>query len=194
MVRAMRKCFARPLVCVTALAMASCASAGTTSNATGATASASPALARAERSMPQVAIWPYREFPWNQITSEQRAQVLRIRSGVEVRYRNFLRIGLLGPAHVLAVFVSDTLVPPDYGVESIALSDCRATPHCKYFCDGRYSDGAVAANGPSGSCEDGALIFYKDARLTFPGGQRHTRQENPCVHVNGRAFGSCANL
>lgn len=189
----MRNVFVRPLyACVmAAIATVSCASSGTASSASSAAARESPDVASAQIS-PQVAIWSYRDFPWNQITTDQRAQVVRIRERVGADYRKYLRIGLLGPGHVLAVFVSRSPVPPDYGGESVALNDCHATPNCKYFCDGRYSDGEVAPNGPSGSCDDGALFFYKDVRLPFPQGQQHARKEYPCVHIHGRAFGSCA--
>lgn len=194
-VRVMRNVFAGALgVCVmTAIATVSCASTSTASNTATAGARVSQADVRAEPSTSaQVAIWSYTKFPWNQISADQRAQILRVRDKVAVTYRKHLRIGLLGPRHVLAVFVSRSPVPPDYGAESIALNDCHATPNCKYFCDGRYSDGEVAANGPSGSCDDGALFFYKDIRVAFPRGQMHASKEHPCVHVHGRSFGSCA--
>lgn len=191
----MRNLFVGPLcACVmTAIVMVSCASTGTASSAASAAARVSPAVGRSESSIAsQVAIWSYAEFPWNQITAQQRAEVVRIRDRVRADYRRYLRIGLLGPRHILAVFVSRSPVPPDYGAESIALNECHATPNCKYFCGGRYVDGEVASNGPSGSCEDGSLFFYEDVQLSFPQGQKHARKRNPCVHVHGKAFGSCA--
>ncbi len=191
----MRNVFVRPLCAcaMTAIATVSCASAGTASSAASAAARVSPAVARVQSSTaPQVAIWSYAEFPWNQITAQQRAEVIRVREHVASGYRKYVRVGLLGPRHVLAVFVSRSLVPPDFGAESIALNDCHATPNCKYFCDGRYADGEIASNGPAGSCEDESLFFYKDVRRPFPDGQMHSRKENPCVRVHGRAFGSCA--
>lgn len=139
-----------------------------------------------------VAVWSTQQFPWDEVTRTERVTSSRIRGNIFPRYRPFMRVGLLGPARVFAVFVSKTPVPPDFGPESVALNQCHSTPTCKYACSGRYVDGELGLIAPNGSaCEDGALFFYKDIALPFPTGQAHRKTEAPCVVVNGQAFGAC---
>ena len=114
------------------------------------------------------------DFPWMQVAPKQRAVAHEIRRNVFARYRPLIRIGLLGPRHIFAIFVSKSAEPPDYGPESVALNECRSTPSCKYSCGGRYVDGEVGAIAPGGNvCEDNTLYFYKDIALRFPAGQQH---------------------
>jgi hypothetical protein len=134
-----------------------------------------------------------KEFPWRAFTRRQRATIAAIRVKVLPRYRQFLRAGRLGPGAILGVFVSRNSEPPEYGGEGVALNECHSTPTCKYLCNGRYSGDEIGPDGPSGSCEDTALFFYKDAAELFPYGQMHVTTPAPCVHISGRAFGSCSH-
>lgn len=128
-----------------------------------------------------------REFPWRAVTHKQHAIALEIRNKMFPRYRSLIRVGLLGPRHIFTVFVSKSAEPPDYGPESVDLSDCHPTPKCKYSCGGRYSDGEINPIAPDGSaCEDSTLYFYKDIVSDFPSGQRHVLKKNPCVEVRRR--------
>lgn len=133
-----------------------------------------------------------KDVPWRRFTKEERAEIARIRARVSPGYRKFLTIGFLGPADTFVVFVTRTIEPPDFGPESVALNECRATPRCKYSCTGRYVDGGVGVLGPSGSaCEDSVLYFYSDVNLPFPLGQRHALRRYSCRHINGHVFGTC---
>ena len=134
-----------------------------------------------------------KEFPWRAFTRRQRATIAAIRVKVLPRYRQFLRAGRLGPGAILGVFVSRNSEAPEYGGEGVALNECHSTPTCKYLCNGRYSGDEIGPDGPSGSCEDTALFFYKDAAELFPYGQMHVTTPAPCVHISGRAFGSCSH-
>lgn len=97
------------------------------------------------------------------LSESQLGEVGKVRERVQPRFRQYLKFAFYWGG--IAVFLSRTPLPPDYGAESYVLNRCKATRDCPYACllEIKYPIRRVVVISPSGySCVEPELWFFKN--------------------------------
>lgn len=97
------------------------------------------------------------------LSGSQLEEVGKVRERVQPRFRQYLKFAFYWGG--IAVFLSRTPTPPDYGAESYVLNRCKTTRDCPYACilEIKYPIKRVVVISPSGySCVEPELWFFKN--------------------------------